>query len=86
MSENAEEIQERIRQFFIGHAWLHKDEALAASDSLLEKGVIDSMAMVELTGFIGSTYGFEIPDEDLMPEHFDSLSAIATYILEKQGS
>lgn len=85
MSNHGEQIQDSLRKFFIDHAWLHPDEALSADDSLLEKGVIDSMAMLELTAFIGESFGIEVADEDLMPENFDSLSAISTYIRKKQG-
>ncbi len=84
MSNDAEEIQDTLRKFFIDHAWLHPEEALKADDSLLEKGVIDSMAMIELTVFIGEAFGVEVADEDLMPENFDSLNAISGYIRKKQ--
>jgi len=85
MSNHDEQIQTSLRKFFIDRAWLHPDEVLKPGDSLLEKGVIDSMAMIELTTFIGESFGIEVADEDLMPENFDSLMAISGYIRKKQG-
>ncbi len=85
MSKNENSIQETIRKFFIDHAWLQAEEELLDTESLLDRGVIDSMAMVELTAFISLTYAFEIEDEDLMPENFDSLAAIAAYIEKKKA-
>lgn len=69
-----------IRQFLVDRAWLRDGKELRDTDSLLERGVIDSMAMVELISFIEETYNIRIQDEDLMPEHFDSLASIAAYI------
>ena len=54
--------------------------------SLLESGVIDSAAMVELLAFLESTYGIAIDEDDLMPENFDSVNAIVAYVRGKQGS
>ncbi len=49
-------------------------------DSLLEAGVIDSLAMLRLVTFLEASYGVQVADDDLMPEHFDSLDAIAAYV------
>jgi acyl carrier protein len=76
--------EKTIRQFFIGNAWLEKNGELRETDSLLENGVIDSVAMIELVSFIEETYGIHIPDEDLMPEHFETLESIVSYIERKK--
>ena len=77
-------MEKTIRQFFIDNAWLEKDRELGKTDSLLENGVIDSVAMIELIGFIERNYGVHIPDEDLMPEYFDTLASIVAYIEQKK--
>ncbi len=77
-------IAATLRQFFMDNAWLDKDEALGEHDSLLEKGVIDSVAMMELIDFLEETYGIDIPDDDLMPDNFDTLAAIVAYVTRKQ--
>jgi acyl carrier protein len=76
--------EKTIRQFFIDNAWLEKNGELRETDSLLENGVIDSVAMIELVSFIEETYGIHIPDEDLMPEHFETLESIVSYIERKK--
>jgi acyl carrier protein len=76
--------EKTIRQFFIDNAWLEKNGELHDTDSLLENGVIDSVSMIELVGFIEETYGVHIPDEDLMPEHFETLEAIVSYIEKRK--
>jgi acyl carrier protein len=53
---------------------------LAGADSLLEVGVIDSVGVLELIEHLESTYGFQIPDEDVLPENLDSIDAITQYV------
>ena len=76
--------EKTIRQFFIDNAWLEKNGEFHETDSLLENGVIDSVAMIELVSFIEETYGVHVPDEDLMPEHFETLESIVSYIEKKK--
>lgn len=53
---------------------------LAGRDSLLEVGVIDSVGVLELIEHLESTYGFQIPDADVLPENLDSIDAITQYV------
>ena len=78
-------ITQTIRRFLIERAWLTDDAEVSESDSLLEKGVIDSVAMVELVSFIEQTFQIRIHDEELMPENFDSLAAIGAFITAKSN-
>jgi acyl carrier protein len=78
-------ITQTIRRFLTERAWLTDDAEVSESDSLLEKGVIDSVAMVELVSFIEQTFAIRIHDEELMPEHFDSLAAIGAFIISKRN-
>jgi acyl carrier protein len=79
------EIIHTIRRFFIDQAWLTDEDGVLESDSLLEKGVIDSMAMVELIAYVEQTYNINIQEDELMPENFDSLAAIAAFIDAKRN-
>jgi acyl carrier protein len=77
-------ISQTIRRFLTERAWL-TDAEVSESDSLLEKGVIDSVAMVELVSFIEQTFEIRIHDEELMPENFDSLAAMGAFISSKRN-
>lgn len=81
----ASNITQTIRRFLTDRAWLRDEEGVLESDSLLEKGAIDSMAMVELVAFIEQAYDIRIQDEELMPENFDSLAAIAAFVAAKRN-
>ena len=84
MNQEKQNIELAIRGFLVERAWLDPAETLRDKDSLLSQGVIDSMAMTELIGFIEKTYDVRIDDEEMMPENFDSLSSIGAYIRKKQ--
>jgi acyl carrier protein len=47
---------------------------------LLEAGVIDSMGVLELVSFIEKQYRIAVAEDEMMPENFDSVDAIAAFI------
>ena len=60
-------------------------DRLGDDDSLLDTGVLDSMGVLELVGFLEDRYHIEVPDEDLRPEYLDSLSRIRAYVESRQS-
>jgi len=73
-------IQEFIfENFLVG---LSKDE-LNDADSFLEKGIIDSTGVLELVAFVEQTFGFDVEDEELVPDNFDSVDKLEAYIQRK---
>jgi acyl carrier protein len=60
---------------------LGKDISQVGSDeSLLESGTLDSVGVMRLVAFLERTFGIHVDDDDLMPENFDTLSAIVAFI------
>ena len=62
------------------------DRDVGLDEALLDSGVIDSAGIFELVEFIESAFGVEISDEEIVPEHFDTLRAIATFVESKRQS
>jgi acyl carrier protein len=56
---------------------------LTGSDSLIERGVIDSTGVLELVAFLQSRYGITIEDNELVPDNLDTLDRIATFVQAK---
>lgn len=50
----------------------------------IDSGLLDSFDMIALVDTLDRTYGISIDGEDIVPEHFGSLGAIAT-LLRKYG-
>jgi acyl carrier protein len=57
--------------------------AVGAEDQIFEQGVIDSMHLVELVGALESRYRFKVAGEELSPENFGSVRAMASYVDRK---
>jgi acyl carrier protein len=54
------------------------------AENLFETGVIDSAGLISFVCFIEEEFNMTIPDEDLLPEHFMSISSIAAYLRSRQ--
>ncbi|NWG32644.1 MAG: acyl carrier protein [Rhodocyclaceae bacterium] len=53
------------------------------SESLFEKGFLDSFGVVEFLGFLESQFGVSIPVEEITESNFSTLDAV-TDLIEKQ--
>ncbi|WP_317899128.1 phosphopantetheine-binding protein [Aurantibacillus circumpalustris] len=66
---------------FLENNILSEGQKLSADKILRDVG-IDSFSIVEILLFIERKYGFVIPDEKLMPEHFKTVHTIALLVKE----
>ena len=76
----------KIREFIVENFLFGDGEALKEDTSFMEAGVIDSTGTLELVFFLEETFGISVEDEELVPENFDSLRKIATYLEAKTRS
>jgi acyl carrier protein len=79
------DVKNEIRNYLYNERLKNEFDALEDDDSLLERGIIDSVRMLDLMGFLEENYRVKVNDEDLYPENFDSLNAIAAYIQRRQN-
>jgi len=77
------ENKEKIRQFFGDQL---KDNSIQDDDSLLMSGVIDSVRMVDLIEYLEEAFNIAIEEEEMMPDNFDSVNAIASFVQVKLDS
>jgi acyl carrier protein len=78
------DISNEIRNFILENFMMGMEEnELKDSESLLDKGIIDSTGVLELVGFIEEHYGISIEDEELVPENLDSVDNLKKFIQEK---
>lgn len=55
------------------------------SQNLFESGVLDSAGLVSFIGEIEDEFQVTVPDEDLLPENFQSIAAMAAYIRSRRN-
>lgn len=79
------DIEREIRSFLIKTFLFGRDEQLRDSDSLLGN-VIDSTGALELVAFLQERFGIKVDDEDVIPDNFDSVKSVVSYVVKKRGS
>ena len=78
-------IIEQLQQFMVEQKYIKDTEEITATDSLLEHGIIDSVGIQQLVVFLEENYGITVEEDDLMPENFDTLEAIDSYVKSKSN-
>jgi len=63
----------------------NKIGTLDAKDNLIESGIIDSVGIQKIIGFLESRFSIHIKDEELVPENFESVETIESFIKRKIG-
>lgn len=76
-----ESIEEAIKTF-ITQEVMHGSSrmTLDSETALLEEGILDSLGLQQLITFLEQKYGVSVADEDLLPENFENIGAIAELI------
>jgi acyl carrier protein len=78
----AVQIEREVREF-IAKEVAPGVRAVKNHESLLEAGVIDSLGVLSLVSFIERRYRIAVSEDDMMPENFDSIDAIAGFIVRR---
>jgi acyl carrier protein len=78
-------MKESLREFLLRNSATPGVAGLDDHASLLELGVIDSVAMLGLLEHLQSTYGIVIEHDEMTPENFGSLAAILDLVQRKRG-
>lgn len=72
-------IEDRIRRFIVED--LHGPAGELSNDyPLIERRVLDSLGLMQLVSFLESEYALTIRDEDLVPQNFETIGAIAKLV------
>lgn len=73
--EQLKEILEEIRP----------DIDFETAKDLIDGGVLDSFDIISIVGELNTTFNIEINVEDLLPENFNSMSAMSELIKKLQN-
>ena len=78
MSEH-NNVEEKLLAFICKNFMVEPDE-FNLEESLVDQGVIDSIGLVEIAGFMEEEFGIEVDDEDMTRENFGSLNKMVSFI------
>jgi len=76
-------VDVRVRAFILERFPLARKHNLKNSDALLESGILDSLGILDVVGFLEREFGIHIADDELLPENFKDVDAICTYVTGK---
>ena len=83
---NLTPLQRELYEFIASElASGHDLGSITADEDLIKRGVVDSLGVQQLVDFCQSRYGIRVSDSDLVPENFQTLRQLATYVESKQG-
>jgi acyl carrier protein len=81
------EIEGELRTFVVDNFLFGQaDESFSNTDSFLDKGLIDSMGILTLVEFVKDKYSIAVEDEELIPDNWDSVQRIASFVQNKVGA
>jgi acyl carrier protein len=87
MHPSEQQSIERLRAFvFENFLYMRPDFELADDDHLLERGVVDSLGVVEMVQFVEQEFGVEVAEDEISEANLGSLQAIARFISGKQAA
>ena len=70
-----------IRDFLLGEILYDKQLVdLGPQDLLLKNSLLDSIGILQTVTFCEQTFDISIPEEELLPDHFENLRAIAQLV------
>jgi len=74
----------RVREFVTSNFFVQDVAGLTDSASLLDLGVVDSTGVLEIMGFLESTFGVTVEDDEIVPDNLDSIGRIAAFVERKR--
>ncbi|MGE5307760.1 MAG: acyl carrier protein [Deltaproteobacteria bacterium] len=78
------DVMEELEKYLLNEVAVETAlESLAPDDDLLMQGIIDSMGIVQLTEFMEKRFGIRVMDDEMVPENFQNLRALADFVERK---
>jgi acyl carrier protein len=74
-------MENTIRDFLLQDVLYDKTlPELRPEDSLLQSELLDSIAILQIVAFCEQVFDISIPEEELMPDHFENVRAIGQVV------
>lgn len=60
-------------------------DEIPVDEDLLSAGIVDSHGVMQLVAFLQERYGVTVRDDELTPENFQTIAAIAAFVERAKG-
>ena len=78
--------QELLTHILKEHLPGEAPDSLKPDDDLIGSGILDSLAMIKLVTHLEQHYGIVVGAEEMSPENFASVAALAKFITTKRAA
>jgi acyl carrier protein len=73
-------VKQQLEHFITQELLLGQETTIDPDQSLTASGIIDSLSLLRLIGFIEDTFQVEIEDTELSPDHFETLNVMVDLV------
>jgi acyl carrier protein len=84
MQTTYQAIEDKLRSYFVERYPILQVKGVSKDDSLV--GVLDSLAVLGVIGFLESEFGIELSPDDVTDENFESISSISRLVSRLSGT
>lgn len=73
-------LRDELSRFVAERLLQDRSAVIDPSESLLDRGAIDSVGLLNLITFLETQTGIRVPEEEMVPENFESVVAIEDFV------
>jgi len=77
-------ITQKIGAFLVERYPAARLRPITSTDRLLENGILDSLGILDLVAYLEGEFAITVNDEELLPEHFESLDCLTAFVERKR--
>jgi acyl carrier protein len=78
--------EDRVRDFILKQFPLARKNGVKPDEKWLETGMLDSLGILDLVHFLETEFSLSVSDDELLPENFESLDAVVSFVRKKGES
>lgn len=78
-------IEQKIQLFLVEKFPMARKAGIQKQTSLLERGILDSLGILDVVSFLETEFSIVIGDDELLPENFQTLAALTAFVMNKLG-
>jgi acyl carrier protein len=76
-------VAQQIREFLIKQ--FPAAAQIGVHDPLLENGIVDSLGVLDVVGFIEQAFSLTVSDDELVPENFATIERLSEFVESKRN-
>lgn len=78
-------LRDQLTTFIAERLLQNRDAKVDPNESLLDRGVVDSVGLLNLITFLEQEAGIRVPDDEMVPENFESVVAMEALVAKLRG-